>query len=935
MSWLEAEVDQHAVDKKCDEIERKNLLIENENLIADCLSKDVFYTAINYVLTVSGFSNMHDAYTAAQKCIAELEVDNSNLKNKIQNDDHDEMIKHFSKLEVEHLNFQLKYQHLIEHFRNQNSVTSSDAPAFESKHSEADPILDFKALDSQNKDLNAKVNALQDLNERFRVENEKVKQHYKELYDSIKVTRAKTIEKTTSLLTKIETLKAQIKGKTKCVTMPDPVKPKVLAPSMYAINAEPIPPRSRNNREVHLEYLKHLKESIGTLCEIVEDARDEKPLDSSLASACLYTKHSQELLEYVIGTCETSTNNSQTHVEQQKMKKTNEPMISSTGVKDVTAASWSKPKSNTKKDRTLPAKSDMKKVEAYSRNNKSSVKQKNRVDSSISIKHTVVQIILWYLDSGCSKHMTRDRSRLMNFVKKFIGTFRFRNDHFIAIMGYGDYVIGDSVISRVYYVEGLGHNLFSVRQFCDLDLKVAFRKHSCYVRDVNGVDLIKGNRGSNLYIISVEDMMKSSPICLLSMASKNKSWLWHRRLNHLNFGTINDLAQKYLAPMFLLAEFVATACYTQNRSLIHTRHNKTPYELVHDRKSDLKFLLVFCALCYPTNDGEDLGKLRPTADIGIFVGYPPNKKGYRIYNKRTLRIMETIHVQFDELTGLMAPVHISTRPAPILLSPGQISLGLIPDLVPAAPYVPPTNKDMEILFQPMFDEYFEPLGVERTVPLAPAVQVLVVSASTPLSTIIDQDAPSISYSSSSSVVQPPISHQEPSSDESSSGDVSSAESTQVVHPHNHLGKWSKDHPLDNVIGNPSRPVSTRKQLATDALWCLYNSVLSKVKPKNVKTAMDEACWFEAMQEEIHEFDRLQVWELVLKLDCVMIIALKWIYKVKLDEYGDVLKNKARLVAKGYRQEEGIDFEESLAASKNMIIYQMDVKTTFLNGELKE
>ncbi|GKE17159.1 retrovirus-related pol polyprotein from transposon TNT 1-94, partial [Tanacetum coccineum] len=160
----------------------------------------------------------------------------------------------------------------------------------------------------------------------------------------------------------------------------------------------------------------------------------------------------------------------------------------------------------------------------------------------------------------------------------------------------------------------------------------------------------------------------------------------------------------------------------------------------------------------------------------------------------------------------------------------------------------------------------------------------------------------------------------------------------------------KDHPLDNVIRNPSLPVSTRKQLATDALWCLYNSVLSKVEPKNFKSAMTEDCWFQAMQDEIHEFDQLQVWELVPRPDCAMIIALKWIYKVKLDEYGDVLKNKARLVAKGYRQEDGIDFKESFAsvariksirifipnaASKNMTIYQMDVKTAFLNGELKE
>ncbi|GJY36253.1 integrase, catalytic region, zinc finger, CCHC-type containing protein [Tanacetum coccineum] len=602
---------------------------------------------------------MHDA-TLPLKNLLQLKL-KFKSKNKIQNDNHDEMIKHFSKLEVEHLNLQLKYQHLKEHFGNKKSVTSSDAPTFESvfeirhlkeqlqgtgntirelkakisclqkKHSKADLILDFKALDSQNKDLNAKVNALQDLNERFRVENEKIKQHYKELYDSIKLTRAKTVENITSLLTKTETLKAQIKGKTKCVTMPDPMKPKVLAPGMYAIDVEPIP-SNRNNREVHLEYLKHLKESVGTLREIVEEAKVEKPLDSSLASACLYTKHSQELLEYVIGTCPKDFNKRDRKIATAPLNRKKRVTFVEP-VKDATATSRSKPRSNTKKDRTLPAKSDMKKVEAHSRNNKSSVKQKNRVDSSISFKRTVinsnstsvcktynkclmsfnhdkcvvkslklvkkspvnkqptgrkftlgeqcpltrftkskvvpakqpksvstskiviterlsntfqklltrtpteigdpmyqtlhtrqlsmhvVQIILWHLDSGCSKHMTGDRSRLRNFVKKFIETVRFRNDHFGAIMGYGDYVI---------------------------DLEVAFRKHSCYVRDVNGVDLIKGNRDTNLYTIYVEDMMKSSPICLLSKASKNKSWLWHRRLNHLNFGTINDLARKDL-----------------------------------------------------------------------------------------------------------------------------------------------------------------------------------------------------------------------------------------------------------------------------------------------------------------------------------------------------------------------------------------------------
>ncbi|GJV15238.1 retrovirus-related pol polyprotein from transposon TNT 1-94 [Tanacetum coccineum] len=278
----------------------------------------------------------------------------------------------------------------------------------------------------------------------------------------------------------------------------------------------------------------------------------------------------------------------------------------------------------------------------------------------------------------------------------------------------------------------------------------------------------------------------------------------------------------------------------------------------------------------------------------------------------------------------------------------------------------------------MFDEYLEPPRVERPVSPAPAVQAPVNSTSTPSSTTIHQDAPSPSHSPSSSAFQSLSLHQgvaaespimednpfapidndhfinvfalDPRSEASSSGDLSSTESPYVSQTLHHLGKWSKDHPLDNIIGNPSRPVSTRKQLATDALWCLYNSVLSKFEPKNFKSAITEDCWFQAMQDEIHEFDRLQVWELVPQPDCVMIIALKWIYKVKLDEYGDVLKNKTRLVAKGYRQEEGIDFEESFAlvlcieairifianaASKNMTIYQMDVKTAFLNGELKE
>ncbi|GKC30580.1 retrovirus-related pol polyprotein from transposon TNT 1-94 [Tanacetum coccineum] len=140
--------------------------------------------------------------------------------------------------------------------------------------------------------------------------------------------------------------------------------------------------------------------------------------------------------------------------------------------------------------------------------------------------------------------MTENRSQVINFVSKFIGTVRFRNDHVAAIRGYRDYQIGNVMISRVYYVEGLGHNLFSVGQFCDSDLEVAFRKHTCFVRGLEGVDLLKGSMGSNLYTLSLEDMMQSSPICLLSKALKTKSWLWHRMVSLLNFGRSKKCTHK-------------------------------------------------------------------------------------------------------------------------------------------------------------------------------------------------------------------------------------------------------------------------------------------------------------------------------------------------------------------------------------------------------
>nr|GFB51991.1 integrase, catalytic region, zinc finger, CCHC-type, peptidase aspartic, catalytic [Tanacetum cinerariifolium] len=333
---------------------------------------------------------------------------------------------------------------------------------------------------------------------------------------------------------------------------------------------------------------------------------------------------------------------------------------------------------------------------------------------------------------------------------------------------------------RVYFVEGLGHNLFSVGQFCDSDLEVAFRRNVCFVRNLEGVDLLSGNYTINLYTINLHDMASASPICLMARASSTKSWLWHQRLSHLNFDTRNDLAKndfvtglpkfKYhkehlcplceqgkskrashppkpvpnsrqrlhllhmdlcgpmriacingkRAPLFLWAEAIATACFTQNHSIIHRRFNKTPYEIINDRKPDISFLHVFEALCYPKNDREDIGKLGAKGDIGFFIGYSAYSYAYRIYNQRTKKIMETMNIS----SGL----DLTYAPSTIISQQ-------------------PTEGELDLLFEAMHDDYIggQSLAAQRTVTATQAQQVCQTSTT---STSIADTAPTSSNSSS-------------------------------------------------------------------------------------------------------------------------------------------------------------------------------------------
>ncbi|GJZ05963.1 retrovirus-related pol polyprotein from transposon TNT 1-94 [Tanacetum coccineum] len=216
------------------------------------------------------------------------------------------------------------------------------------------------------------------------------------------------------------------------------------------------------------------------------------------------------------------------------------------------------------------------------------------------------------------------------------------------------------------------------------------------------------------------------------------------------------------ALLFLWAEAVATACYTQNRSIVRLLYGKTSYELLYDKPPDISFFHIFGALCYPTNDSDNLGKLQPKANIGIFIGYAPTKKAFRIFNRRTRRIIKIIHVDFNELTA-MDSEHSSSGPTLHEMTPATTSSGLVPNLPPSTLFVPPSRSNWDILFQSLFYELLtlQP-SVDNPAPevIAPIAEVVApvpsVSTGSPSSTIVNQDAPSPSNSQTTTKTQPPV-----------------------------------------------------------------------------------------------------------------------------------------------------------------------------------
>ncbi|GJY57671.1 retrovirus-related pol polyprotein from transposon TNT 1-94 [Tanacetum coccineum] len=352
-------------------------------------------------------------------------------------------------------------------------------------------------------------------------------------------------------------------------------------------------------------------------------------------------------------------------------------------------------------------------------------------------KPKIVQLILFIVDSGCTKHMTGNLKLLCNFVEKYLGTVWFDNDQFTPILSYRDLVQGNITINRVYYVKGLNRNLFSVGQFYDADLEVAFRKSTCFVRDLQGNDLLTDNHGSVLYMISLQETTSSTPICFMAKASPTQAWSWYQRLSHLNFNYINLLSKK-----------------------------------------------------------------------DVVIGLPKLK------------------------------------------------------------YV----KDLTISL------FGSTLSVNKS--------------SSPTDNSKQQDTPPTTYIQSSTEPTTP---------------------TTNINAEKNNNNQAVNTQQEQVRGNPSKPVQTRRQLATDPEMYMFALTVSTTEPKTIKEAMANSAWIEAMQEEFHQFDRLQVWELVDKPFGKTVIKIKWLWKNKKDEDQTVICNKARLVANGYAQEEGIDFEESFAS----------------------
>ncbi|GJZ49577.1 retrovirus-related pol polyprotein from transposon TNT 1-94 [Tanacetum coccineum] len=865
---------------------------------------------------------------------------------------------------------------------------------------------DFEEIETINIELDHRVTKLI-------AENEHLKQTYKQLYDSIKPARIQSKEQCAKLINQVNLksmeifdLNASLQEKALAITaLKDELrklKGKALVdndvtnhpsdPEMHQVNVEPITPKLLNKRFAHSAYLKHTQEEAAVLRDLVDHIKANYPLDQALESAYRYTKLIQELLTKISHTCPSINNSGDKLVAVTPMNKdkrvrftkpvtslrntitkttptsnlaSNKPMLSSTGVKQYTSACESQSSGNTKKDknRQTPSSTQKNKVESHPKKVKSGLKNKDcivELKGTAPVQHSKLNVNSELKCVKCNGCMLSDNH--------------------------------DLPTGRTFTIVGNACPLTRITTTTE----VPFRKpialdNETYKPAVTLVYLQKPRKSKTNVPVSKSKVLQS-----VSANKKEPSKSWGSIISDVPSSSLDECkSSKLFCARQRLVRGLPTLKFEKDHlcsACVMGKSKKKRHKPKSEDTNQEKLYLLRMDLCGPMSKDEApdfiikfLKMIQVRLKVLVRRIRTDNRTEFvnqtlREYYEKVGISHETSVARSSQQNGVVERrIRTLIEAARTMLIYAKARLFLWAEAVATAfytqnhsiirlrhgktPYellhdkLPDLSFFHDMLFQPLFDELLNPPpSVDHPAPevVAPIDEViapvLADSTGSPSSTTVDQDAPSPSNSLTTPETKPPIipndveednydievAHMgndpyfgvpipEVYSDQSSLSDSIHT----IVHPDHqiskHNSKWTKDHPLENIIGELARPVSTRLQLHEQALLCYYDAFLTAVEPKTYKDAMTQAYK-------------------------VMVITLKWIYKVKLDELGGILKNKARLVARGYRQDEGIDFEESFAlvarleairiflafaAHINMVVYQMDVKTAFMNGNLWE
>nr|GEY54896.1 hypothetical protein [Tanacetum cinerariifolium] len=474
-----------------------------------------------------------------------------------------------------------------------------------------------------------------------------------------------------------------------------------------------------------------------------------------------------------------------------------------------------------------------------------------------------------------------------------------------------------------------------------------FSKSTYFVRDLQGNDLLTGNRGSDLYTISLQEATSSTPLCLMAKASPTQAWLWHQRLSHLNFDYINLLSKKDvvigLPKLKYVKDQICSSCEG-------SKAKRSSFKTKTSPSSKGRLNLLHMDLCGPMRVANINGKkyiLKKELRIKLLLS---NTEQNDIVERRNHTLVEVARTILSALklslffwAKAIETACYTQNKSIIIPTHEKIEYHIIND----------TNvllqQELDLLFGPLYDEFFTAgtLSVNKSYSLTNNSNQQDTLPSTNIHTTLKPSTPTYFLAEENSDNQAeneqlqehefinPFCTPVQEVIESSSHNIGNSNVHTFNQPQVFEYQWTKDHPLKQVHGNPSKPMQTRRQLVTDPEICMFELTVSTAEPKNIKEAMSDSAWIEAMQEELYQFDRLQVWELVDKPFGKTVIRLKWLWKNKKDED---------------QTEEGIDFKELFALvarleavqifityvrHKSFLIYQMDVKMTFLNGSLKE